>query len=115
MDFSKIRLPQLSTITAHSKRPAALIAAGSLVGYFALKSLNATLSRRAANNNTVDRTWNWDRELVVVTGGSSGIGAAIVAKFVARNIKVIILDLNPPQYQRKLAVLSADSNADNGW
>ncbi|KAF5646981.1 tyrosinase central domain protein [Fusarium tjaetaba] len=33
---------------------------------------------------------------VVVTGGSSGIGAKIVQMLEAKNIKVIILDINPP-------------------
>ena len=37
-----------------------------------------------------------DHKIVFITGGSSGIGAAIVKKFVAEGGKVTVLDLNVP-------------------
>ncbi|KAI5797928.1 hypothetical protein DFH27DRAFT_624949 [Peziza echinospora] len=40
--------------------------------------VNAYLSRGAINNWTEDDGWDWEREVVVVTGGSSGIGRAVV-------------------------------------
>jgi 2-keto-3-deoxy-L-fuconate dehydrogenase len=48
----------------------------------------------------------FDGLVAVVTGGSSGIGAACVAEFTARGARVGILDLNPPSVQsdRVLAV-----------
>jgi len=35
-------------------------------------------------------------KIVIVTGGSSGIGAAIVEHFVARGAHVVVADVNPP-------------------
>jgi NADPH:quinone reductase-like Zn-dependent oxidoreductase len=57
---------------------------------------NSYLSRRALNSPSVNNTWDWDKEIVVVTGGSSGIGAAIVQLFAEQGIKTIGLDLCRP-------------------
>jgi all-trans-retinol dehydrogenase (NAD+) len=40
-------------------------------------------------------TWNWPKEIAVVTGGSSGIGAMLTKKLAYKGIKVIVLDVNP--------------------
>ena len=37
-------------------------------------------------------------KVAIVTGGSSGIGAAVVARFVAEGAKVVVADLNPPTH-----------------
>ncbi|EEU37965.1 uncharacterized protein NECHADRAFT_95906 [Fusarium vanettenii 77-13-4] len=71
--------------------------AAALLALSLLPRLNKWLSRRKVNNYLTDKSWDWKREVVVVTGGSSGIGATIVAKLAQRNVKVIILDLNGPQ------------------
>ncbi|KAF9773330.1 hypothetical protein IL306_008885 [Fusarium sp. DS 682] len=69
----------------------------TVVGILALLSpLNRWLSWRSANHGVTLNRWNPATELVVVTGGSSGIGAKIVQMLEAENIKVIILDINPP-------------------
>lgn len=61
-----------------------------------LSPLSRWLSWRSANNGDTLNRWNPATELVVVTGGSSGIGAKIVQMLEAENIKVIILDINSP-------------------
>ena len=60
---------------------------------------NAWLTRRKVNNYLTDSSWDWTKEVVVVTGGSSGIGKEIVLKLAKKHIKVIIVDLNAPGYQ----------------
>ncbi|KAF8419975.1 hypothetical protein BGX38DRAFT_1167134 [Terfezia claveryi] len=40
--------------------------------------LNAFLSKGSLNNWAKDETWNWDKEVIVVTGGSAGIGKEVV-------------------------------------
>lgn len=60
-------------------------------------SLNSYLDRQFANNWVSDKTWNWDEEIVLVTGGSGGIGASICKHFLARNprTRVVVIDYAP--------------------
>ncbi|KAK4040095.1 monooxygenase [Parachaetomium inaequale] len=65
-----------------------------------LLSANTFLNKWAANNWTASRPgeWaHWEREIVVVTGGSSGIGAQVVKGLLARNprTQIVIIDLAP--------------------
>ncbi|KAF5553359.1 retinal short-chain dehydrogenase reductase [Fusarium mexicanum] len=82
---------------AKSKNILAGAAAVLLLGF--LPRFNAWLTRRKVNNFLTDNSWNWTKEIVVVTGGSSGIGKEIVLKLAKKHIKVIIVDLNAPSYQ----------------
>ncbi|KAJ6126175.1 hypothetical protein N7471_010668 [Penicillium samsonianum] len=47
-------------------------------------------------NNSVSDPYNWHREVVILTGGSTGIGRRIAELLGARDIKVAILDITPP-------------------
>ncbi|KAL7917966.1 hypothetical protein ACQKWADRAFT_324218 [Trichoderma austrokoningii] len=60
-------------------------------------SLNSYLDRQFANNWVSDKSWNWDEEIVLVTGGSSGIGASICKHFLARNARtrIVVVDYAP--------------------
>ena len=40
--------------------------------------VNAWLSKGTQNNWTKDDSWDWDKEVIVVTGGSTGIGKQVV-------------------------------------
>lgn len=55
------------------------------------------LSKRAANNWTVDKTFDPAKEIVVVTGGSQGLGLAITQSFAARGVRVAVLDKHKPK------------------
>lgn len=60
--------------------------------------ISSWLDRAVANNWTND-TYDWsNKELVVVTGGSDGIGKEIVQLFSSLSIRVAILDIQPPTY-----------------
>jgi all-trans-retinol dehydrogenase (NAD+) len=50
------------------------------------------------NNWTSDK-YNWGREVVVVTGGSNGIGALVVQGLATKGIRVVVLDAQPLSYQ----------------
>ncbi|KAI9824895.1 MAG: hypothetical protein M1832_001500 [Thelocarpon impressellum] len=56
------------------------------------------LSRGAVNNWRTDDTYRWDKEVVVVTGGSDGIGKLVVKLLAERGVKVAVLDVQPLTY-----------------
>ncbi|KAF4415969.1 short-chain dehydrogenase reductase [Fusarium acutatum] len=86
----------LSRVIELAKNPKVQVSAGILLALKSLGYWNAWYTKRKVNNHVVDPSWDWSREIVVVTGGSNGIGAAIVSKFAERGIKVLILDRSPP-------------------
>ncbi|MCJ1474115.1 hypothetical protein MMC13_002773 [Lambiella insularis] len=59
---------------------------------------NGFLNQRALNNWEID-SWDWEKELVVITGGSDGFGALLVQLFATKNAKVVILDIQPPTFE----------------
>ncbi|KAF5606207.1 retinal short-chain dehydrogenase reductase [Fusarium subglutinans] len=86
----------LSKAIELAKNPKVQLSAGLLLALKALGYLNAWYTKRKVKNHVSDPSWDWSREIVVVTGGSSGIGAAIVSRFAEKGIKVLIMDRNPP-------------------
>ncbi|THC89531.1 hypothetical protein EYZ11_011020 [Aspergillus tanneri] len=61
-----------------------------------LRRTNSWANRRALDNGTSD-CYDWTREVVVLTGGSNGIGKQIAILLGNRGIKVAVLDIQPPQ------------------
>lgn len=64
----------------------------------AIRILNNWLSRRAVNNGVTDNSYDWTKEIVLVTGGSDGIGKQITLMLASRGIKVVVLDIQPLSY-----------------
>ncbi|KAK4452007.1 hypothetical protein QBC34DRAFT_456925 [Podospora aff. communis PSN243] len=86
-----------------------------------LLSLNDWLNKWYANNWTATKKgeWDWDREIVVVTGASSGVGASVVQKLLERNPRttIVVVDFAPlswtPPEGSKVHYYQADlSNTD---
>ncbi|KAH7328998.1 dehydrogenase/reductase SDR family member 8 precursor [Stachybotrys elegans] len=55
------------------------------------------LSDQTVNNWTNDK-YDWSKEIVLVTGGASGIGAQIVKLLEEKGITVVVLDVQPLSY-----------------
>ncbi|KIW08428.1 uncharacterized protein PV09_01331 [Verruconis gallopava] len=63
------------------------------------RKLNARLNRWALNNwrwTTNTKAWDWEREVVVITGGCSGIGLSTVKQLLQKRLKVAIFDIQAP-------------------
>lgn len=62
-------------------------------------SVNDWLNKWSANNwtETSSDDWNWQEEIVLITGGSSGIGASIAQQLLERNslTTIVIVDYVP--------------------
>ncbi|KAF2268538.1 NAD(P)-binding protein [Lojkania enalia] len=60
--------------------------------------LSATLDDYVMNNGAND-IYDWNREIVVVTGGSDGIGKIVVQLLAERGIKVAVMDVQDLTYE----------------
>ncbi|KAI9372194.1 hypothetical protein BJX61DRAFT_458366 [Aspergillus egyptiacus] len=78
------------------QHPKAFQALKILASLAVLRRLNAWLNQRALNNGVSDQ-YDWNKEVVVLTGGSGGIGKQVATLLGNRGIKVAILDIQAPQ------------------
>ncbi|KAK7204236.1 putative short-chain dehydrogenase [Myxozyma melibiosi] len=63
----------------------------------AIIRLNRSLNKKALNNG-VDAKFDWPKEIIVVTGGSGGIGGEAVKKLASRGSQIVVLDVLPLTY-----------------
>lgn len=73
----------------------------TLLALGALGSVSAWLDRKVMNNWKGNKSgeWDWKKEVVVVTGGSDGIGKIIVHLFAEKGVKVAVLDVQELTYE----------------
>lgn len=75
-----------------------------LLGLNVTRLINKKLSQYVMNNWKRDAKFINSKEIVLITGGSSGIGELVALDFAKRGVKVVSLDVNPPtKAQRELA------------
>lgn len=80
--------------------PALEYLAGSLLYLTIIGSglcVNDSLNIGCLNNWVKDTSWDWSEEVVVITGGSSGIGASVTHQLLSRNARtvIVIVDYSP--------------------
>jgi all-trans-retinol dehydrogenase (NAD+) len=71
----------------------------ALLGLCLASSFNNYLNQRSSGRGLLgaNDSYVWSREIVVVTGASSGIGNLVAKALAGKGIKTIILDVNPPK------------------
>lgn len=60
-------------------------------------TVNNILDRRALGGLILNGSWDWNKEIVLITGGSSGMGKLMAEEFAQRKIKVVVLDIHHPK------------------
>ncbi|KAL4895524.1 short-chain dehydrogenase/reductase 2 [Aspergillus ambiguus] len=93
--------PSTQKILSSSLLPGTLTA---LLGYVALSQINSVLNSWSLNCLS-DQQWQNERELVLVTGGCSGIGKAVMEGLSQYGVKVIIVDIQEPCFELPLNVV----------
>ncbi|OQD66098.1 hypothetical protein PENPOL_c005G06611 [Penicillium polonicum] len=71
----------------------------ALIGSLVLYYLQTKLSERVINNFQASETWIPENELVLLTGGSGGIGKQIMEDLSRKKVRVVILDINQPTFE----------------
>jgi 3-oxoacyl-ACP reductase-like protein len=66
--------------------------------------VNRAMSSRALNNGVTSK-FDWKKEIVVVTGGSGGIGAETVKTLARGGTQVVVLDVLPLTFPKGLEFL----------
>lgn len=73
----------------------------ALVGFGLLRYANRTLSRWSVNSWQSD-SWQGDKELVLVTGGTGGIGRQVMEDLAAAGARVVIVDIKEPEFKLRM-------------
>jgi short-subunit dehydrogenase len=76
--------------------PKLLKALRHLAAIALITRLSSWLTKRVLNNHLSDQ-YDWNEEVIVLTGGSAGIGQRIANLLSKDGIKVAILDTSPPE------------------
>lgn len=72
----------------------------TLAAFFSLgiaRKVNSALSSAQLNNWKGSAKFGREDELVLISGGSSGIGLLVAERFAELGVEVVIVDLNPPR------------------
>lgn len=70
--------------------------------YFGLVRLASNYLDRGVLDNWKSDKYDWDKEIVLITGGAGGIGGHVVRLLAERGIKVVVLDVIPMSFEARM-------------
>lgn len=91
--------PSLQNILLNPLAPKAFLVVLALA---LLRLTNRALTSWSLNNGESVGKWNADRELVLLTGGCSGIGKQMVLDLAKTGTRVVILDIQEPTFSLRM-------------
>ncbi|KAJ5131653.1 hypothetical protein N7448_005811 [Penicillium atrosanguineum] len=98
--YSQTALAQLpGPAQALLAKPLTQKALAVLLALGVLRSLNSSLSQWTLNNWTSNQRWQPAREIILLTGGCSGIGKQVMEDLAKTGVRVVILDINEPNFK----------------
>ncbi|KAL4779596.1 hypothetical protein BJX76DRAFT_365123 [Aspergillus varians] len=87
-------------LQVYLSHPLILKSLGLIATIHLLRSINSYLSRNAQNNWVRTQPWNPSNEIILLTGGSSGIGKQIMQDLVKLDVKaIIVFDIHEPGFE----------------
>lgn len=99
--------PEAQNVLLHPVVPKALAV---LVGLGVVRQTNRALSQWVANNWQGAGPWQPARELILITGGSSGIGKQVVDDLAPTGVRIVILDIQEPTSKLRKYLLLLSGN-----
>lgn len=93
--------------------PTAQKTAAGLGAFLLARATNRFISRCALQNWTTNSKWNAAEELVLLTGGTSGIGKQVMLDLSEAGVRVVILDINEPDFTLPANVSFYKANITN--
>ncbi|KAJ5138142.1 uncharacterized protein N7443_009574 [Penicillium atrosanguineum] len=98
--YSQTALAQLpGPAQALLAKPLTQKALAVLLALGVLRSLNSSLSQWTLNNWTSNQRWQPAHEIILLTGGCSGIGKQVMEDLAKTGVRVVILDINEPNFK----------------
>lgn len=70
----------------------------ALFAFGVIRWTNGFFSQKVLDNWTSD-VYQWDKEIVLITGGAGGIGGDVVKMLEERGVKVVVLDVIPMSFE----------------
>lgn len=70
---------------------------------FGLLRLASNYLDNGALNNWKKDKYDWNKEIVLITGGAGGIGGQVVRLLAERGIKVVVLDVIPMTFETRMS------------
>jgi all-trans-retinol dehydrogenase (NAD+) len=70
--------------------------------YFGLaRWVSGYFDTKVLNNWTTD-TYDWDKEIVLITGGAGGIGGNVVKLLAEKGTKIVVMDVIPMTFEARM-------------
>lgn len=91
--------PSLQNILLNPLAPKAFLVVLALA---LLRLTNRALTSWSLNNGESVGKWNADRELVLLTGGCSGIGKQMMLDLAKTGTRVVVLDIQEPTFSLRM-------------